>query len=227
MSTKTELVTWIEAALRELHTYRADHLNATWAELQSYFLQQLGISDAAQYPVIAALVRDLEQRPEDERAELLGDLDRLNELGAQFASQHADPEPAQAATAEQQPAFDQNAWLAFLAECGPHWNGTDEHWAQFEPWLLGEANSRGFGPQTEALFAQVRGHGAAAVIELFRQYGVTIQAPAQQQQRTQASPEELAEAAAHELLAENPEFANIPADRRRELVAEVLAEMAH
>jgi hypothetical protein len=222
MPTETELVTWIEAALRELHTYRADHPDQTWSELQSYFLQQLGISDVVQYPVIDALVRDLEQRPENERAELLSDLDRLNELGEHFASQHAEPAPA-----EQQPAFDQNAWLAFLAECGPTWNGTDEHWAQFEPWLLGEANSRGFGPQTEALFAQVRGRGAAAVIELFRQYGVTIQAPAQQQQRTQASPEELAESAVHQLLAENPQFANIPADRRRELVAEVLAEMAH
>lgn len=232
MATRTQLWAWIEPAVQELHAYHAEHSDASWPDLRSHFLEQLGITEAAQYPAVDTLIKDLDERSDSERTELLADSNKLTELADRYTTLHADPDPAaapQPGTPQQQDTFDQNAWFAFLAEVGPNWNGTDEHWAQFEPWLLAESNSRGFGPQTEALFAQVRGHGAAAVIELFRQYGVQIKAPAQAQpDQSQPSSQDLqvAETAMAELLAENPEFADIPEERRRELIAQLLAERA-
>ena len=168
MATKDELWGWMEAPLRQLHAHRMDDPEASWADRRAYFLVRLNITDPASYPVIDALLRDLEERTDSDRDDLLASLDELTGLGDILAARYADAEAAgtgHAQYAGPEPAaagetYDQNAWWAFLAECGPAWNGTDEHWVPFEPWLLAEAEARGFGAPTEALLAPVRGRGA-------------------------------------------------------------------
>ena len=212
MSTKAELWSWLEKPLQKLYQEHAENPDASWPDHRAFFLDRLGITDPTPYPMVEALLGDLEQSTDDERAELLADLNWLNELGDRLAGRYAEPETTAG-------AFDEAAWLEFLAEFGPQWNGTDEHWATFEPWLLATASARGFGPQTEALFAQVRGKGAAAVIDLFRQYRVVITPPAE------PNPKELAVSVIADLFAENPEYAEIPEKERDALIARAIADL--
>jgi hypothetical protein len=228
-----ELWGWIEVPLEELHSRHKKQPDIPWVDLRVFFLERLNINDATQYPVIDAFLRDLDERQESDREDLLADLGKLHQLGTVLAGQHADPDAAVNGRSEAaEETFDQNAWWAFLAECGPGWNGTDGHWVDFEPWLLAEAQARGFGGPTEALFAPVRGQGAGAVIAVFAEYGVVIQPPPAalpaevpaEQPEPLPTPEEFASANMAELLAEDPEFADIPEERRMALIAEVLAE---
>ena len=249
MSTRDELWGWIEVPLEESHARRQESPDSSWEQVRAFFLERLNITDPTAYPIIDALLRDIDGRAASEREEVLTDLDKLKALGWSFADRYAEPEAADTTEPEvrtytpeaqtyAQPeveTYDQNAWWAFLAECGPGWDGTDEHWAIFEPWLLAEARARGFGTPTEALLAPLRGQGASAVIAVFADYGVVIQplaAPVEDVRAAEAeseplpTPEEFAEANMADLLAEDPEFADIPEERRLALIAEVLAEQA-
>lgn len=230
MSTKDELWQWLGEPLQELRQHQLDQPDLEWTAHREFFLERLSISDSSGYPVLDAFLRDLEERPADQRAELLANIDELNRLADQYIDQFADPETETGAPEEAE--FDQEAWWAFLMEHASGWNGTDEHWVDFEPWLLTMAAEHGFGDATEALLAPVRGQGAAAVRAVLTEYGVRIaEPPAEAPEATEApeavelpTPEEFAEANMAELLAEDPEFAELSEERRMALIAEVLAE---
>ena len=171
------------------------------------------------------MLRDLDEREEEQRDELLADLDELTRLTDGYLDQFAEPEAEAPAGAE----FDQQAWWAFLAEHASGWDGTDEHWTAFEPWLLSMAADQGFGEATESLLAPLRGQGPAAVRAVLAEYGVVIAepAPAEPEQAEEVelpTPAEFAEANMAELLAEDPDFAELSEERRMALIAEVLAE---
>ena len=229
MSTKDELWQWLGEPLQELSRHRLEQPDAEWQERRVFFLERLSIPDPAPYPAVDALLRHLDELPADQRDPLLDNPDELAKLADGYVDQYADAE-AEAET-EGAAEFDQQAWWAFLAENGALWNGTDEHWAQFEPWLLSVAADQGFGEATEALFAPLRGQGAAAVRAVLAEYGVVIaEQPQAEPEQAEAvelpTPAEFAETNMADLLAEDPEFAELSEERRMALIAEVLAEQS-
>ncbi|MBB4912254.1 hypothetical protein [Actinophytocola algeriensis] len=231
MSTKDELWQWLGEPLQELSRHRLEQPEAEWQERRVYFLEKLSITDPAPYPAVDALLRHLDELPEDQRDALLDNPDELTRV----ADDHLDQYAEAAQETPEEAGFDQQAWWAFLAENATLWNGTDEHWAEFEPWLLSAATDHGFGEATEALLAPVRGQGADAVRAVLAEYGVVIpeQAPAEPGQAQEIgqvevpTPTEFADANMAELLAEDPEFAELSEERRMALIAEVLAEQNH
>jgi hypothetical protein len=229
MSTKDELWQWLGEPLKELRQHRLDQPDLEWSARREFFLERLSISDPAGYPAVDALLRDLEERPVEQRDELLADSDELTRLTDGYVDQFAETESEAAGEAE----FDQEAWWAFLTEHASGWNGTDEHWVDFEPWLLALAADHGFGEATESLLVPLRTQGAAAVRAVLAEYGVQVAEPelsaepAAEEQAAEVelpTPEEFAEANMADLLAEDPDFAELSEERRMALIAEVLAE---
>jgi hypothetical protein len=226
MSTKDELWQWLGEPLQELSRHRLERPDAEWQEHREFFLEKLSVTDPAPYPALDAVLRHLDELPVDERAGLLDNLDELTRVVDGFLDQYADAETEEAPAAAE---FDQQAWWAFLAENAALWNGTDEHWAEFEPWLLSVAADHGYGEATESLLAPLRGQGAATVRAVLGEYGVVIaeQAPEQDGQAEEVAlptPAEFADENMADLLAADPEFAELSEERRLALIAEVLAE---
>jgi hypothetical protein len=227
MSTKDELWQWLGEPLQELSRHRVEQPDAEWQQRREFFLEKLSIADPAPYPAVDALLRHLDELPADQRDPLLDNPDELARLADAYLDQYADVEAEEPVAAE----FDQQAWWAFLAENAALWNGTDEHWAEFEPWLLSTAADHGFGEATESLLAPLRGQGGAAVRAVLAEYGVVIAEQTPVAPETEAveavelpTAAEFAEANMAELLAEDPEFAELSEERRMALIAEVLAE---
>lgn len=215
---RDELWRWLGGPLQELTRHRLEQPDARWQERREFLLERLGITDPAPYPVVDALLRHIDDLPDEQRNALLDNQDELARVADGFLNTYAE--------APVYTEFDQQAWWAFLAENAAMWNGTDEHWAEFEPWLLSAAVDHSFGEVTEALLAPLRGQGAAAVRAVFADYGVVIAdpAPAEAEPVKLPTPAEFAEAHLAELLAANPEFAELSEQRRMTLIAEVLAE---
>jgi hypothetical protein len=84
-----------------------------------------------------------------------------------------------------------------------------------------EAAEQGFRDPTTALMSYLDGMAVAERISALAQYGVTVPTGAGE---VDVDPASLA--VADELLRENPEFADIPEERRRELMAQVLANVS-
>jgi hypothetical protein len=227
MSTKDELWQWLGEPLQELSRHRVEQPDADWQERRAFFLEKLSIADPSPYPAVDALLRYLDELPDDQRDPILDNPDELIRLADAYVDQYADAEAGEPVEAE----FDQQAWWAFLTENASLWNGTDEHWADFEPWLLSAAADHGFGEATESLLAPLRGQGGAAVRAVLAEYGVVIaeQAPATPEQAEAfelPTPAEFAETNMADLLSEDPEFAELSEERRMALIAEVLAEQS-
>lgn len=227
MSTKDELWQWLGEPLQELSRHRIEQPDADWQERRTFFLEKLSIADPSPYPAVDALLRYLDELPADQRDPILDNPDELIRLTDAYVDEYADAETEAPAEAE----FDQQAWWAFLAENAALWNGTDEHWTEFEPWLLSTAADHGFGEATESLLAPLRGQGGVAVRAVLAEYGVVIaeQAPPEPEQAEAVAlptPAEFAETNMADLLAEDPEFAELSEERRMALIAEVLAEQS-
>jgi hypothetical protein len=230
MSTKDELWQWLGEPLKELRQHRLDQPDLEWSARREFFLERLSISDPSGYPAVDALLRDLDERPVEQRDELLANIDELTRLTDGYIDQFAETEPETEAAGEAE--FDQEAWWAFLTEHASGWNGTDEHWVDFEPWLLTLATEHGFGEATESLLVPLRAQGAAAVRAVLAEYGVQVaEEPSAEPEAEEPSaevelptPAEFAEANMADLLAEDPEFAELSEERRMALIAEVLAE---
>ncbi|HVV19267.1 MAG TPA: peptidoglycan-binding protein [Pseudonocardiaceae bacterium] len=76
-----------------------------------------------------------------------------------------------------QPAYDQNAWYAYLAENGPRWDGTDQNWQTFRTWFAYDAATRGLADPANGFLALAESQPVARRIDVFAQYGVVIKAP--------------------------------------------------
>jgi hypothetical protein len=175
----------------------------------------------ADHPLLRSLWERLDSLPDDaERVRFLGGGEAaalVYELVQEHAGQHE-----QAGGDEQAPdTYYEVAWQAFLVENGPRWDGTESSWGQFREWFLYEAAERGFRDPTTALMSYLDGMAVAERISALAQYGVTVPTGAGE---VDVDPASLA--VADELLRENPEFADIPEERRRELMAQVLANVS-
>lgn len=244
MSTPDAVWEWIRPPLEELKQGYTDDPGKPWEELRQAFLSELGLQNASQNPVVEQLLEQLDEASEEERNTILGG-DELDSLAYEIVQEHtAGDEAAGAGEA----GYDEQAWQAYLAENGPQWDGTEESWDQFRQWFGYYADQQGLAAPATALLEYLTPQPAAERIAAFAQYGVTItpakeaagQAPAAAAEGEPAEPGEAAgqvpeEAAAlspeqlgsiaRELLEENPEFADIPEERRQEIMAEVLSEL--
>jgi hypothetical protein len=83
---------------------------------------------------------------------------------------------AQSAGAEQAAdAYDPKSWDTFIAENGPHWDGTTETWEPFKEWFSYQADQAGLTTPAASFIAYA--DGQADKIAVFSEYGVTIAAP--------------------------------------------------
>lgn len=98
---------------------------------------------------------------------VVGDMVGLgpDRLTAEYETAAADPgaEPA---------GYDEQAWVAFLAENGPRWNGDEASWEQFAAWFLHTAGEAGVGEPAGSLLEYLS--GVPDKVAEFGRYGVVI-----------------------------------------------------
>ena len=225
MPSVDELWAWMQTPVHELVSYRADNPDKTWEEHRAHFVEQLGLSDPSAHPLVEELVRYLDELPDDERAELLADTSRFEPVVLEVVERHAvDDAPSEGAE-----PYDEAAWQAFLVENGARWDGADDTWPAFREWFAYYATETGLGQPATALLEYLDPQSAPERVATLAQYGVVI-APAEE---TPADVAEAPDAAAAEplqltdedmaaLLAEDADFADIPEERRRELIAQLV-----
>jgi len=221
MPSVDELWAWLQTPVQELVTYKADNPDKTWEEHRTYFVERLGLSDPSDHALVDELVRYLEDRP-DERDTLLEDTSRIEPVVLEIVERHAvDDVPAEEAG---DGSYDEVAWQAFLVENGARWIGDDETWPAFREWFVYYAADASLGQPANALMEYLDAQSAPARIATFAQYGVVI-AVAEEEAADPAAeaPLELSDEEVQALIDEDPEFADIPEERRRELIAQLLA----
>jgi hypothetical protein len=220
MPSVDELWAWLQTPVQELVTYKADNPEKTWEEHRAYFVERLGLSDPSDHPLVEELVRYLEDRP-DERETLLEDVSRIEPVVLEIAQRHAEEDAGETPADD---SYDETAWQAFLVENGARWIGDDETWAAFREWFVYYAADAGFGQPANALMEYLDSQSAPERIATFAQYGVVIAvAEEEPAAAVEAGPLELADEDIQALIDENPEFADISEDRRKELIAQLLA----
>jgi hypothetical protein len=221
MSTLDETWAWLYTPLQELKSDTAENPDKPWAERRAFLLERLGLTDSADHPLTDELFRWLDELPDDERGTMLAG-EQLDTTAHELAQRHSE-EPA--ATAAAETTFDEAAWYAFLASHASQWDGTAESWDQFTEWLRYYADENGFGAPTGSLIDSLDVQAVADRVGVLAQYGVAIPASAEQHAEVPTS-DEFADTHMADLLAEDPQFADIPEERRLELIAQVLGEAA-
>lgn len=224
MSSFDELMAWLREPLQELRSaYDADPA-APWDERRAWLLDRLGIYDPGQHPLVEQLLRWLDELSDTDRADVLRG-DQLEARAQELARELA---PATEEQDDGASAYDENAWAEYLAAHGTAWDGTDESWGQFRDWFLYYAEERGVADPATALLDYLGELPVDDRIAAFARYDVVIEQEETEEPATDeeevAVDEEVADAAMAELLQERPEFAQIPEERRRELMAQVLRE---
>lgn len=157
---------WLHPALAELRS-AADQ---PWDELRARFLEQLGLTDPAEQPAVAALLHWLDEMPDEDRTATLSS-DQLDTAAYELVQTHA-AEPAAQQAAED--GYDEQAWQAFLTTNGPYWDGTAESWPAFRQWFEYHAAEQGLGSPATALLDFLEAQPAAERVTTFASYGVTI-----------------------------------------------------
>ena len=122
-----------------------------------------------------------------------------------------------AAPAGQRSSYDEDTWQRVLAEHGPRWAGTDDTWEQFRDWFAYQANQAGVGQPATELLQRMAGMTAAERIAAFAEHGVQIVG----QPAAEPAPVELTEKDIQSILDETDDFADIPEERRKELIREI------
>lgn len=212
MSTPDEIWAWIYPSVQEL---KAEHHNSPgkpWDELRAFFLERADLRDPSEHPMVEDLIRRLDELPDNERQTLLGG-DEIDRLGYGLAQQHG-------TEAIDDAAYDDAAWQTFLVQYGAQWDGTEDSWQPFREWFLYYAQEQGVHGPATGLLSYLDGQRAEDRVAALAQYGVVISP--RQQSPASTTVDSLAADISQELLAENPEFAAIPEERRRELLAELL-----
>lgn len=223
MPTLDDIWTWVYQPFTDTTDYRKSNPGRDWSDVRGYLLDRLGLRDSTDRPFTDDLFRQLDEMPEDDRRVLLEDKDKFTAFGYEIAQRYAEEPrttPRTQQATENSAAYDPSAWQAFLAENGSRWDGTEASWAQFETWFRYEADRRGFGYPATGLFGYLAGQPVADRIATLKQYGVPITAPARQRGRAEFTDADMAA-----LLAEQPDLAKIPEERRREIIADMLDEL--
>ncbi|HEX5116740.1 MAG TPA: hypothetical protein VFW65_16215 [Pseudonocardiaceae bacterium] len=115
-------------------------------------------------------------------------------------------------------AADEGGWQRFLAENGPRWAGDEASWDQFHAWFTYQAQEQGFGVPATELAKRMAGRNAAERITVFADYGVRI---AGQPVAADQAPVELTEQDLQSIFDQTADFADIPEERRKELIREI------
>jgi hypothetical protein len=203
----------VSTPFENLRTDAEQRPEVSWPDRRATLYVEL--SAVAESTVADRLLAWLDDLPEDERATLLVS-DELAARAYEVVVQTV-PEPVQE---EQAQEYDADAWFAFLTENGARWDGTDESWQEFRDWFLYYATEGGFGDPAGLLLDYLDPRSPAERVALLAEYGVVIAAP---EQATVAALDPEAQRIMAELLAERPEYAEIPEARRVELLAAVMA----
>jgi hypothetical protein len=202
---------------------------SAWEERWSQFIDTPGVSDYRDDPGLMALKEYFDQRSDDERASLLDSGDPGTLLGRLTSEGVVAPAPVEGevdrASSQPEEGYDEQAWQAFAQSYLAHWDGTDETWDQFREWILFYAAEQGLAAPAQRLIDYASQQTASERISTFAAYGVQVGPPAatQDSQDTERISAEQLESLLAEILAEHPEFEEIPAERRAELAAEVMA----
>lgn len=93
----------------------------------------------------------------------------VDDLVAEYERLAPEPEPE---AAEDDAAYDESVWIAFVTEFGAGWNGEPDTWDAFRTWFLYHAEERGVAaPATDFLdYAE----GESDRVAFFARYGVTV-----------------------------------------------------
>lgn len=173
MTAAEQTWTWLEPMLPEL----AD-TSQPWDERRQRALEMIGLSQPEQHPATHELFQHLDGLADEER-DALGQ-DGLSQLAYDIVVRTSDQQPADPAGPDGADGggYDESVWLAFLAENGPAWNGTEEAWQPFREWFAYLAGERGVHQPANALLDYLDPMPAEDRIGALAQYGVVIAAPA-------------------------------------------------
>lgn len=237
MSVLDELWNWIRGPIEELEKNFTEEPDKSWETRRGEFLQQLGMQEPGQHPVTEQMFRHLDEMNDDERKNHVSSK-QFETVAYEFAQQHAVTQEtghgASQAAASSGPGYDEHAWQNYLNTSATQWNGTEETWNQFKQWFLYYAEEHGVTTPATQLIDYLNPLPANQRITELARYGVTItppQAPAAPQTGQPGEPDASAVADQNvasimdELLATNPEFADIPEERRIEIMNEALSRV--
>lgn len=242
MPTVDELWRWLYEPLQELKKGYVTDPGQAWETRKESLLRDLGVSTADGHPVTEQLLRRLDELPESERDNTIGS-DQLDSLAYGIVQEHGEePAQPQAVTQEaagvapvqeqeQQAPYDPDAFYAFVRDKGGVWDGTAATWGQFREYFVYYAAESGVQQPATALLDSLEAYGPAERVAVLAQYGVVIGGPAsgavsqQSQEEEEFGDEDIDEMMA-ELLRDNPEFASLPEERRREIIVEALSEQS-
>lgn len=211
MTGAEELWEWIRTPLEELKRDLTDEPDKPWETRRAELLERLGLHDPDEHPMAGELFERLDRMSDDERVTAINS-GEIDSAAYELAQRHAAPASAG-------PAYDEQAWQAYLAQNGPAWDGTEQSWTQFSQWFSYYAGERGLTEPATALIEYLSAQPAAERIGTFAQYGVTI-TPAG------GTPDAGLDSVMADILAENPALAAIPEERRKEILAEVFGGQA-
>jgi hypothetical protein len=227
-----DVLKWIETPLEDMKKSFTSTPDVAWTDRRATFLQQLGLHDSNDHPVIGALLERLDGMSEDERNDTFG-TGRIDIMTHELAAEHAAALDQAAGGAGPDASYDQGAWQEFLLTDGPRWDGADASWAGFREWFLYYASAADLGAQATQLLDYMDRQSAGERVTTFAQYGVTILVAADptsgptHQAAEQSAPAEASQASAdtimNELIGENPEFESIPPERRQQIIDALLS----
>jgi hypothetical protein len=171
MPTVDDLWASIGEPLAELKAEFTADPAVPWTELRQSFLTELG-QDVGQSPAIQQFLQQLDAMTDVDRNSILAS-DRLESLAYSLVEQNASGDES----ADDGPAYDEQAWQDYLTENGPQWDGTDEGWDQFREWFSYYAAEQQLAEPASELLDYLETQSAADRITTFASYGVTITPP--------------------------------------------------
>lgn len=173
MGLRDDTWNWLQPALQDLRSGAGQ----PWDERRARFLEQLGLGDADQHPVVAELLHRLDELPAEERAATV-DADALDSTAYELVQSFVSEPDDQSTSAAD---YDEVTWQTFLATNGPTWDGTAESWAAFRQWFEYYAAEQGLAAPSTAFCELLEGQSVGERVATFQSYGVTIAAAAGQE----------------------------------------------
>jgi hypothetical protein len=166
MGVQEDVWAWLSPALDGLKSVT----EGSWEDRRATFLEQLGLTDAAEHPVVADLLHQLDESPDEERNATLSS-DHLDSWAYGLIQAHTAEPDDQGASAS---GYDEQAWHAFLVTNGSSWDGTAESWPAFRQWFEYHAAEQGLAEPSTALLDYLESQPATERVSTFASYGVTI-----------------------------------------------------
>jgi len=193
-----------------------DGTEAAWTQFSEWFAYHA--HDRGLAAPAAALLSHLVAQPVTER------ITTLAQYGVTIRTV---TQPAASGSGE--PAYDEHAWQEYITQNGRQWDGTAATWDQFSEWFAYYAGERGFAAPAAALLRYLASQPVTERTATLWPAGEPASAePGSAEEpespgKPEASAEDI-ESIMRELLEENPEFADLAEETRREIVIEAINE---